>query len=286
MMRLSAPAYSMAAILDSCVEGITGNAPLKASFQVQTPWIVALEAQYRNTVQNAGLATIAPLAGAGDPVVVGTLTKSDFRSLYDYYLLDKAKSARKIYDHILNAAEGKCPYCGGLGSPRNLDHHLPVAHFPQFSVLPFNLVPSCRDCNMDGKPAGYATVQSDQIIQPYLDHDRFFDEQWISGRFVPAHGMEPNRVDYVADPPATWNATDRSRAKRHFEEFALAGKYATQAAVLLGATLAQVRALRAIGFKDTDIIRTILTPGEDSAPFVNHWFTGMYQALRLSVAIL
>lgn len=39
-----------------------------------------------------------------------------------------------------------CPMCGGSGA-RTLDHYLPQAHYPEFSVLSLNLIPSCGICN-------------------------------------------------------------------------------------------------------------------------------------------
>jgi hypothetical protein len=82
------------------------------------------------------------------------------------YFVPEEKPARTIYDSLLNSAKEKCPFCGGIGTPRNLDHFLPKAHFPQFSVLPRNLIPACRDCNMDGKGHAFATNAEDQIILP------------------------------------------------------------------------------------------------------------------------
>jgi len=285
MLRLKLPAHDLAATVNACIAGITGNNKLRLSVNNNTQAIVALEAQYRGVAESVGLATIAATQNDDVPIL-GDLTKSDFKKLYHLYFRGEEKAGRKIYDELMNAAEGGCPYCGGLGSPRNLDHHLPVAHFPQFSILPFNLVPACRDCNMDGKPDNFSTVQSQQIIQPYLDDSRFFDEQWISGRYIPAQGGQPSRIEYFADPPALWSAQDKSRATRHLVEFGVADKYAMRAAEVLGVTLQQVQRLRHSGCTDGFISHIIFDPGELGAPFVNHWLTGMHQALRHSVAFL
>ena len=287
MMRLERPPHDMATTLAACLKGITGNNALRGGVQANNAWLVALEAQYSTIVAAEGLATIPALLKAGDPIIVGTLRKSHFKKLYDYYLRSKLNvDGRAIYNAIMSAAGGKCPYCGGLGATRNLDHHLPIAYFPQFSILPLNLVPACRDCNMDGKPDGYAAVQSEQIIHPYVDHARFFDEQWISGTFVPAQGSKPSHVEYCVSPPDNWPEVNKARAQRHFEEFGVADKYATQASEMVGVTLAQIEALREAGLDDALIVRTILDPGERKAPFVNHWSRGMYQALRASMPLI
>jgi hypothetical protein len=287
MMRLEPPPHDMATTVAACLKGITGNNALRDGVQANTAWLVALETQYSTIVAAAGLATIPALLTAGDPIIVGTLSKSHFKKLYDYYLRSKLNvDGRAIYNAIMSAAGGKCPYCGGLGATRNLDHHLPIAYFPQFSILPLNLVPACRDCNMDGKPDSYAAVQSEQIIQPYVDHARFFDEPWISGMFVPAQGSKPSRIEYCVSPPDNWPEVDKARAQRHFEEFGVADKYATQASEMVGVTLAQIEALREAMLDDAFIVKTILDPGERKAPFVNHWSRGMYQALRASMPLI
>ena len=121
----------MATTVDACLKGITGNNALRVGVQANTAWLVALETQYSTSVAAAGLATIPALLTAGDPIIVGTLSKSHFKKLYDYYLRSKLNvDGRAIYNAIMSAAGGKCPYCGGLGATRNLDHHLPIAYFP------------------------------------------------------------------------------------------------------------------------------------------------------------
>lgn len=39
-----------------------------------------------------------------------------------------------------------CPYCN-INSIATIDHYMPKDCFPEYSVLPINLVPCCRDCN-------------------------------------------------------------------------------------------------------------------------------------------
>jgi len=179
-MRLSEPQYSCEETIDECLNGITGNTALRQKLTDSKPALLAVEAPYAEAAANGELHTIAPINNTEetlDPVAVNTLAKSDLIKIYDQYFVAKAKPARKIYDSLLNAAKEKCPFCGGIGTPRNLDHFLPKTHFPQFSILPCNLVPACRDCNMDGKAHAYATTPEDQIIQPYVDDDKFFIEQ-------------------------------------------------------------------------------------------------------------
>jgi 5-methylcytosine-specific restriction endonuclease McrA len=39
-----------------------------------------------------------------------------------------------------------CPYCGYPNKPDTLDHFMPKDDWPEFSILPNNLIPQCRYC--------------------------------------------------------------------------------------------------------------------------------------------
>lgn len=285
-MRLNEPQYSSEETVDECLTGITGNAELRQKLLDSKTNLVAIEMPYTEAAARGELYTIAPINNTDetpDPVAVNTLIKSDLIKIYDQYLVPSEKPARKIYDSLLNAAKEKCPFCGGIGTPRNLDHFLPKTHFPQFSILPYNLVPACRDCNMDGKAHAYATNAEDQIIQPYVDAEKFFSEQWIYARYHdPANG-EPGEFEYYTSPPEGWDGVEKLRIERHFNDFNIAKRYGTKAAEQLGTVLEQIQRLRLIGADNQTVIDVILQPGIDKAPFVNHWQHAMYQALISSL---
>lgn len=62
-----------------------------------------------------------------------------------------------------------CPMCGSSGG-RSLDHALPKAEYPEFSILRENLVPACTICNSDEKGVGHSgAVPSERLIHPYYD---------------------------------------------------------------------------------------------------------------------
>jgi len=281
MMRLNEPQYNFEKTIDECVSGITGNVALRDKLTSSKPDLMAEEEKYLGAASTGKLFTIKPINTDvdADPVVINALKKSELVKIYDKYFVSEQKPARKIYDALLNAAKEKCPFCGGIGTPHNLDHFLPKAHFPQFSVQPCNLVPSCRDCNMDGKAHAFATNEEDQIIQPYVDNERFFSDQWIFATYHVGVDGEPGDFEYFVNPPGGWPAVDKQRARKHFQDFNLAKRYATKAAELLGTVLRQRESLLQIGLSSEIINTALLQPGIDDAPFVNHWQKGMYQAL-------
>lgn len=281
MMRLSEPQYNFEQTIDECSAGITGNAALRKKVESSKPALVTVEAEYLLAASMGDLYTIHPINTDKhtDPIIVSDLRKSELIKIYDQYFVAEKKPARKIYDALLNSANEKCPFCGGIGTPRNLDHFLPKAHFPQFSVLPRNLVPSCRDCNMDGKAHAFATNAEDQIIQPYGDKDQFFQEQWIFANYHAGNDGEPGEFEYFASPPKEWLEIDKQRVRKHFADFDLARRYATKAAETLGTVLQQIKLLQKAGLDSDAIKDSLLQPGVDTAQFANHWQRGMYQAL-------
>lgn len=281
MKQLNRPTYTLSQAVDLCEQGITESLPLKARVTAEKANLNSVEAPYQVGATSGRLFSIPPLTpppNTPNPNVIGTLTKNDLEKLYEQYFAKKGKPARAVYDQIKNSAQEQCPYCGGIGTPKNVDHYLPKAHFPQFSVLPLNLVPSCRDCNMDGKGHAYATSAGEQIIHPYLDKTQFFDEQWISAVFYYKPNGEPSYVQYFVTPPDHWLQVDKDRVTNHFISFDIAKRYGDQAARELSATLKQIESLIGKGTSEEDIIEVLIAPQID-AYFCNHWKRIMYQSI-------
>lgn len=281
MMRLHEPERDFASTLDQCIEGITGNPAFKAKMLAASPDLLNAGAAYIAAGNVGELYAIAPIDTTTEknPVVVAGLVKSELVNLYEYYFRSEEKASRTTYDKLLNSAHEQCPFCGGIGRPRNLDHFLPKAHFPQFSTFPQNLVPSCRDCNMDGKAQAFATREADLLIQPYVDHERFFTTQWIFAECVVDAANCPTSIHYFVRPPQDWDDVHKHRVQKHFDDFDLAIRYAVEAATILPVALGQIANLLKAGLPVATISTTILTPGIDIAPFVNHWIKGLFQAL-------
>lgn len=282
MMRLTEPQYSFEQSLIECIAGITGNAALREKVTISRPNLIEGAAHYLAAAAAGKLYAIAPINAAQgqDPRVVNDLTKSELIKIYDQYFVPPEKPARKIYNELLNSAKEKCPFCGGIGTPRNLDHFLPKAHFPQFSFAPQNLVPACRDCNMNGKMEAYATTPEAQFIHPYSDSSIFFQEQWIFAKYhVQAHDV-PGHFEYAVLPPGGWNEIDKRRVKKHFLDFDLGKRYSIKAAELLGTILQQISRLQNSGMGNETISAVLIQPGIEKAPFINHWQTGMFQSLK------
>ncbi|UPG86002.1 HNH endonuclease [Luteibacter aegosomatis] len=279
-MKLNLPVRSFLQAIDACEEGITGNAVLLDALALAKNDLLGMEDVYSSAAANGGLHTLVAVDDeAGDELVVGGLRRSDLIKLYEQYFVPKKKPGRAVYNAILNGALEMCPFCGGIGIPKTLDHFLPKNKHPKYSVLPLNLVPSCRDCNLGEKGQSAALVDEDVFLQPYMDKSAFFDEQWIFAAYEGVEQGEPGRFRYFVQPPGTWTPTDVARAEHHFNSFELDRKYGLKAAQLLTTVLAQIRAIKSFGMGIDQVREVILTPGIESSPFPNHWQKGFYQAL-------
>lgn len=286
MLKLNQPAYSYVQTMASCREGITGNANLLQKLDSEIGLLQVSADSYVASASQGELYTLqsTPNHRNCDPIVIGSLKKSELLKLYSTYFVKSGKPGRRIYDYLLAAANEQCPFCGGIGRPRNLDHYLPKAHYPQFSVLPVNLVPSCRDCNMDGKGEAFAGNEEEQILQPYLDNDRYFNEQWVFARYIAGINAEPGVIEYFVRPPEHWNDIQKNRVEKHFIDFELGLRFSKEAGPRLITYLAQIQGLTRIPLDLGVAKRTILQPAIDSASFPNHWERVMCLALMNDLA--
>lgn len=281
MIKLDGIAFSHIQAIELCHEGITGNPNLYTKLAQYKNELASCEAIYFSAANTGELYAIPALNSESghDPEVVGELLKSELHKFYTQYFVPEEKPGRKVYDALLNSAKDECPFCGGIGTPRNLDHFLPKAHFPQFSILPANLVPSCLDCNLIEKKHAYASKPEHQVIQPYLDQLHFFSDQWVYAKFEAGSGDDPGQFEYFVDTPAHWGDIDRQRVRKHFDDFNIALRYSKQAAKQLKAVLSQIERMQSHGVSREEIINDLLAPVIDNAPFKNHWQLAMYQAL-------
>ncbi|MCS6177126.1 HNH endonuclease [Shewanella baltica] len=289
MKRLALPNISFNDMLVKCSEGME-QVNVRNNFISVFPTFYAKEQQYQALSLAGNLYAypkVNPLTNTTP--VVGHLTKRNLVNLYENNLRDKDKPARDYYDALLVSSGERCPFCGDIGQTKNLDHFLPKAHFPEFSVMPLNLVPSCRDCNMGEKGQAYATVEDDQAIHPYVDKDIFYQEQWIYAEYI---DEDDGAVVYYVQCPAAWSQEEKNRAKNHFNNLNLAYRYSLEAGKHLSEVIDQKNAFVDVilGFNPQATTQAIkdafvnanLQPVINSRQFSNHWKKVMYQCLANS----
>lgn len=144
---------------------------------------------------------------------------------------------RPVYEEARNR-KTKCPMCG-VGSVRQVDHHMPKSVYPYLAAVPINLLPICSDCNFEKKdraPACYA----EQTLHPYfddIDEGRWLRARLITrsadGRVFQANPLDSPAswvIEFYVDLPTSWDAKLAERVKYHFKTFKLGLLYEDQAA--------------------------------------------------------
>lgn len=112
---------------------------------------------YRCYIKTKGLPTTRPIHTCDDQ-------KKALIAAYE----NRPKAAKLEWiDLIYYNGLDSCPFCGGDGA-RTIEHYLPKACYPEFSVFSLNLMPSCGSCNTKRNNINeYGTPTA--LLHPYFD---------------------------------------------------------------------------------------------------------------------
>lgn len=257
-----------------CVNGIVNDSLRERILELAHTFGLA-DVNYAAVGIAGALYTIAANNQKNGEIVIGRVTKAELKDMYSYYLVDKSKPGRSIYDSMVaSAPNGICPLCG-VGHAVTLDHFLPKAKFPMLSVLPLNLIPACRDCNT-GKLTAYATGFGEQSLHPYFDHGKYVSDQWL---FASVMQTSPASVRFFVAPPSNWSAGDGERVVSHFTSLKLGERFS----VLAAGELASINAVlkQYIGRMGPGAVREYLNACADAELGLhrNSWKAAMLLAL-------
>ncbi len=238
--------------------------------------IAALD--YKQKANTKKLYTIPSNNCGNEEFALGQVTKKELKKVYSTHMVGSSKPARKAYYDLLlsRAPLGKCPFCG-FGHASTLDHYLPKTTYPQLSVVPSNLVPSCKDCNT-GKSTFVATTEETQSLHPYFDHQKFINDQWLFAKI--AH-TSPVTIIFYVEAPSHWDNISQTRVLSHFNDFKLASRYSIEAST----ELSYLRGLLSnIQPMSTETIRELLNSIAKTRAdeHKNSWQTAIYQILATS----
>lgn len=277
MRAINPPNLDIKTVYETCINSIT-DVDLSTRLQNIMTNIIQSSSDYGNKALASTLYTIPPNHCDNDAIALGNVTKKELRAVYSSHLVPSTKPARIYYDQLISLAPlGKCPYCG-VGYASTLDHYLPKNKFPQLSVTPLNLIPSCKDCNT-GKKTSFPSTAHQQSLHPYYDHDNFIKDQWLYANVIET---TPATIDYGVIPPYQWKADDKARVHTHFKDFDLKLKYSIEAsnqiAVLRDSLLYAWDTKGFVGVRQQLMLDAL-------AYYLKHpnsWQTAMYQALAKS----
>ncbi len=274
MRAIIKPTHDALTVYQQCINSISDN-DLRHRLNQITNSISTAARDYEQKATSQLLYTIASNARHNDEIALGGVTKGELRNIYSSHMVVRTKPARSVYDSLLSLApSGRCPFCG-CGYATTLDHYLPKAKYPQFSVLPLNLVPACKDCNKD-KLATDSTTAEDQSLHPYFDHENFTNQQWLYAEVIQT---APASIRFFVSAPDSWDEISEARVQCHFNDFDLAYRYSIEASNQL-ACLKDSLTMQLDNIGLHGIRKLLEIEAEAYAKnHINSWQTGMYQAL-------
>ena len=154
--------------------------------------------------------------------------KEDLLHCYESTAKALEELKKLITERQLEEVRDFCAYCG-IGSPRQFDHYLPKAKFPEFSVHFYNLLPCCGSCNgLKGETwlqangtRAFITFYIDSLpTRPMLK----LNVRWLvkSGKCVPI-------VSFHLVRPTGFNIANFKIIESHFDKLELLARYKDQA---------------------------------------------------------
>lgn len=267
MIKLDKPQFNQEDIITDCITNMNDGL-LKQRILASKNEIVRESGNYD---QKACRGELLHISVRG--MLRSGATKDDMIKLYDKKFVPKGEGGRKYYDAIkLLAPNKRCPYCAQREAI-TLDHYLPKAKYPAYAVTPYNLVPSCRDCNTD-KMADSFSSREEETIHPY--YDDFSSEKWIVAKMIEE---DPIAFEFAVKCPENWDIIKKARAQNHFEKFQLNNLYKPHASEEFRACFNRIKRLYKRGGKDL-AIEDLREHIEDKEVIrLNTWQAAMYQAI-------
>lgn len=268
MKKIKKPQNNINTILSNCTERMQNSRRYKIEKVKST--IIKQTEMYDTLASEGKLFSISE-----HDMVDSIADKADMEALYTQKFVPKTEPNRDYYNQLmLLAPSGKCPYCQ-QNIANNLDHFLPKAKYVTYTVTPYNLVPSCSDCNRD-KSASTFNSYLEQPFHPY--YDDFDDSLWLKAKLIE---NVPISFQFYADPPATLSQEKIDRIKLSFSEkgFALNNIYKVHAPELYSTCFHRIKILFDKGGKDLAISRLKENIEDEQSNSVNSWKAAMYQAM-------
>jgi 5-methylcytosine-specific restriction endonuclease McrA len=268
MLEINKPTLKAGDVFEECVSRIR-NPDLRTNLQSCTTFIEGSEILYESKAQ---IAELHKIKQKDHPTEV-TLTQ--LKKVYKNNMQTAGQPGRKYYDQILASAPmGVCPFCSQRIAS-TIDHVLPKATYPNFAVVPINLVPCCKDCNT-GKHEFIPSSSSEEHLHPY--YDKVNHKKWLHAKI---HETNPITVSFYVKPPNDWDSLIKSRILTHFKVFKLNKLYTTHAAVEL-MNLSYLKTFSIDG--QEEIIKNILSRSAKGKKENNRnsWQTALYEALSAS----
>ncbi len=153
-------------------------------------------------------------------------TNDDYKSLFGLYD-SESQDTKNIKEKIKEISGIKCPYCG-ISEPSHIDHFLPRAKYPEFSIYIQNLIYVCSICNSTYKGDNVVNLNRERkFFNPYFD-DFIKNIQFLKCKIeVGSNSIYPSFTFYI-DNLSTTMPYEYTVMKNHFEAMHLQTRYMEQ----------------------------------------------------------
>lgn len=193
--------------------------------------------------------------------------KAALRNLYSY----RAKRFKELKMELTTTPKGRinnaCPYCQ-LDMVGTLDHILPKTPFPEYSAMPWNLIPCCSTCN--SKKDDYWLDENNKrcFINFYID-----DIPPVQYFFADVSVVNGNiDIKFALRFPVGYDPVLQTRIEKHYKRLDLIKRYLENSDDVIEELESTIRNY-APGVSDTEIIRSINNTCDDKQARygVNYW---------------
>lgn len=276
MMHLNKPVDDPRKVFVDCVSAITdldlkrrlANCANDVVLEAENYEKKALKNELHNLIKNK-----STKANKNARVLMGEVTINEMKKVYTTCFVPVNSPGRFLYDRILALPiNSRCPYCFHR-QVSTVDHYLPKAYYPLLSVVPINLVPSCKDCNM-GKSGDHATQASEELLHPYYDNVE--GDLWLKAE---VKQTLPVSLRFFVDCPTNWNLLLKSRVEHHFDSLKLNLLYSAEAANELININYQLKQELEIGGSVGVQYHLVEAANTRKKGYINSWQSAMYTAL-------
>lgn len=190
------------------------------------------------------------------------------------------KSMRNLRAELLNPDLddfAQCPYCG-INEPKTLDHYIPKELYPEFSILPLNLIPICNQCNSVYKGSEFLSAGKRLFLHSYLD--AFPDFEFLVANISVGRKI---KIDFkiVACPE---NAIFSELLSNHFDKLNLNERFRYQSSIEIKLLRISLERTYRINSNFADVAAELRQEAYDLMEVLggHHWKVALYKGLATS----
>lgn len=208
---------------------------------------------------------------------VATLTDYQKEAMRHAFMVDTKPMTTLRGNLLERQSVARCPFCG-ISESSTLDHYLPKEHYPEFSIFPKNLVPSCAVCNTR-KRDGILVKGTDVRMFLHPCYDDIPNAEFLAVRTR----MEGSALvlSYHLTKPVGMAVRIFRHLKSHFAELNLADRYRRMGLEHLGGQYHAFRRAYGASHDATRVVEKLTEVAEDNEDAFgpNFWIAKLYRAL-------